>query len=59
MKKLTTYLFTALLIVAFTSCDFLEKFDHFGAGNTFDESFTVTVDENENCPLPTELDGPL
>ena len=47
MKKLTTYLFTALLIVAFTSCDFLDKFDHFGAGNTFDESFTVTVDEND------------
>lgn len=34
-----------LLIIPFiiSSCDFLEKFDHFGVGNTFEESFEIGI----------------
>lgn len=34
-----------LLIIPFiiSSCDFLDKFDHFGVGNTFEESFEISV----------------
>lgn len=46
MKKLS--IFSLVLIpVVLLSCDFLDKFDHFSAGNTFEQSFSVTVDEND------------
>lgn len=47
MKKLK---FTYLLILPFIilSCNTLNKFDHFGVGNTFDESFIVDIPFSEN-----------
>ena len=42
-----TKLLILLLPLAFVSCDFLDKFDHFSAGSTFDKSFTVNVGASE------------
>lgn len=38
----------SLLVIPFliSSCDFLEKFDHFGVGNTFEESFEIDIPAN-------------
>ncbi len=42
MKKLN-FLYFLILPFVFSSCDFLKKFDHFTAGNTFEQSFTIDV----------------
>lgn len=42
-KSVLLFLFTLPFIL--TSCDFLEKFDHFGVGNTFEKSFEISVPE--------------
>ena len=42
MKKIN-FLYLLILPFVFTSCDFFSKFDHFSAGNTFEESFSVAV----------------
>ena len=46
MKKLNS-LYLSILLFAFLSCDFLDKFDHFGVGNTFERSFIINVDPND------------
>ena len=40
MKKINL-LYILILPFVISSCDFLEKFDHFGVGNTFEESFVI------------------
>ncbi len=42
MKK-SNLIYLLILPFIFSSCDFLDKFDHFGVGNTFEESFQVSV----------------
>lgn len=42
MKK-SNLIYLLILPFIFASCDFLDKFDHFGVGNTFEESFAVSV----------------
>jgi len=43
MKKVNL-LYLLILPFAFASCDnFLDKFDHFGIGNTFERSFNINV----------------
>ena len=42
MKKFKL-LYFLILPFAFASCDFLDKFDHFGVGNTFEGSFTINA----------------
>lgn len=42
MKKFKL-LYLLILPFVILSCDFLDKFDHFGVGNTFEESFTVNT----------------
>lgn len=42
MKKFKL-LYLLILPFVISSCDFLDKFDHFGVGNTFEESLTVNT----------------
>lgn len=44
MKK-SNLIYLLILPFIFSSCDFLDKFDHFGVGNTFEESFAISVPE--------------
>jgi len=46
MKKIN-FLYLFILPFVFTSCDFLEKFDHFGVGNTFERSFDINVNPTD------------
>ena len=43
MKKLNL-LYLLILPFVFSSCDFLDKFDHFSAGNTFEQTFEIEVE---------------
>lgn len=44
MKK-PNLIYLLILPFVFSSCDFLDKFDHFGVGNTFEESIAISVPE--------------
>jgi hypothetical protein len=47
MKK-SNLIYLLVLPFIFSSCDdFFGKFDHFGVGNTFEESFSVSVNAND------------
>ncbi len=47
MKKLK-FIGLFILPMLIFSCSTFEKFDQFGVGNTFDESFTVNIPQNSN-----------
>ncbi len=44
MKK-SKFIYLLILPLIIFSCDTFDKFDHFGVGNTFEESFEVKVPE--------------
>lgn len=46
MKK-SNLLCLLILPFVFASCDFLDKFNHFGMGNTFEETFSISVSDGE------------